>query len=374
MNGALMKIVFRLFLPLLTGIFLISGCNIYDFTAADDDARSIVEDGKSLLRDGDYQGALDKFEEALADDPLNSELRYLRAKAAMRRTGQNTISLATEISTFQTGSSTDTTRTTLPFLDRNEWPNTTADSLYQGILIASVDLKLIADSIAVGSIQPKDINLGLAFIYAINALLLFRDTNSDQHITDQDINLVIFFKNGRLNMENLSEIVDSLGVDGVNDMIDGITDLLITGIFQIDQFLGSGEDDDSGIDNDAMKRVIDNIKGGSDIYKIELGVDNDGDWSPVWVDSSSNGIRDYDWDGPLLDGNGDGNTLWDPETDDLNGDGLPSADWDGPYKDTRGDGNYLYDPEPHIDEEWLDNIDNDGDGLIDEDSNGGKGT
>ncbi|MCF7811161.1 hypothetical protein K9N50_09265 [bacterium] len=333
-----MKIVLRLLPLLLIGVFIISGCNIYDFTAADDDARSIVEEGKQLLRDGDFQGALDKFKEALADDSLNSELRYLHAKAAMRRTGQNTITLATEISTFQTDSQN---RTTLPFLDPDEWPKTKADSLYQGVLIAAEDLKLIADSIAVGSIVPKDINLGLAFILAINGLLIFRDTNSDTHIDYKDIDLNVFFVNGRLNIENLGQMVDSLGIESVNNMIDAITDLLINGSLQIDEFLGSGEEDDSGIDNEAMKNVINKIKGGSNIYKIELGIDNDGDWNRL--------------------------------TDDLDGNGVPSADWDGPDEDFNGDGNKLYDPEPHIDEEFLDNIDNDGDNLIDEDSNGSKG-
>jgi len=321
------------------------------------------------LREGDYDGALSKFSEALSDDPNNSEIRYLHAKAAMRCTGQNTITLATEISTFDIDSQE---RSTLPFLDPNVWPNQTTDSLYQGVLIAVEDMLLISDSTAVGIIEPKDIHLDLAFVLAINALLIFRDTNSDMHINDQDINFGIFFINGRLNMENLGEIVDDIGIDGVNNMIDAITDLLITGSLQIDEFLGGSDDDDSGIDEDALKNVLDNIKNGSNIYKIELGVDNDGDWSSVWTDYNSNGVRDHDWDGPSLDDNGDGNNFWDPETDDLDGNGVPSADWDGPNNDFFGDGDYTYDPEPHVDEEWLDDIDNDGDGLIDEDSNGRK--
>ncbi|NQU06141.1 MAG: fibronectin type III domain-containing protein, partial [Calditrichaeota bacterium] len=63
---------------------------------------------------------------------------------------------------------------------------------------------------------------------------------------------------------------------------------------------------------------------------------------------------------------------WDRDRDDLNHDGVPSLDWDGPDRDANGDGIFFYDPEPHIDEDppgdiSHDLLDNDHDGLVDED-------
>jgi len=63
---------------------------------------------------------------------------------------------------------------------------------------------------------------------------------------------------------------------------------------------------------------------------------------------------------------------WDPENDDLDENGEPSSDWDGPDEDANGDGIFFYDPEPHVDEDppgdiSADLIDNDHDGLVDDD-------
>jgi len=41
-----MKAVFQFSFLLLIVAFVVSGCNIYDFTAANDDSRSLIEEGK----------------------------------------------------------------------------------------------------------------------------------------------------------------------------------------------------------------------------------------------------------------------------------------------------------------------------------------
>lgn len=61
---------------------------------------------------------------------------------------------------------------------------------------------------------------------------------------------------------------------------------------------------------------------------------------------------------------------WDPITDDLNGNGVPDGDWDGPNLDANGDGDPTYDPEPHIDEEFPNGMDDDGDWIPFTDWNG----
>lgn len=257
-------------------IFLaFAGCNIYDFTAGDDDNKSLIEEGKDLLREGDYDGAFDKFDEALDNDPNNSEIRYLHAKAAMRRTGVNTISIATELSTFQTESGK------LPFMDTapDKWPNERANALYEGILIAKEDLNQITDSVATGSIKPKDIRMDLVVALSVNGILLFRDTNGDEHINENDIQLDVFFNGGEFNIRDLGTLIDSMDADGINNLIENVGDLLDNGGEQIENFLEelTEEDDSSGINEGALGNVIDKIKDGADEYKIEIGVDNDHD-------------------------------------------------------------------------------------------------
>jgi hypothetical protein len=44
---------------------------------------------------------------------------------------------------------------------------------------------------------------------------------------------------------------------------------------------------------------------------------------------------------------------------------VPSVNWDG-NEDANGDGDLYYDPEQHVDEDPIDGIDNDLDGIIDE--------
>lgn len=270
-----MKItISTLFIPLVCA-FLLTSCNIYDFTAASDDTKSLIEEGKDLLRKGDYDGAFDKFSEALDNDPNNSEIRYLHAKAAMRRTGVNTITIATEISTFQTESGK------LPFMDpaQDKWPNERANALYEGILIANEDLMLITDSVATGSIKPKDIRMDLVVALSVNGILIFRDTNGDHHINENDIQLDVFFNNGQLNIKDLGTLIDSMDADGINNLIETVGDLLDNGGEQIEKFLEelTEDDDSSGINEGALDNVIDKIKNGANEYKIEIGVDNDHD-------------------------------------------------------------------------------------------------
>ncbi|MDP8241241.1 MAG: hypothetical protein P9X24_19305 [Candidatus Hatepunaea meridiana] len=293
-----------LFLTVLLAVLVMfTGCNIYKFTGPSDSQKSLIEEGKQMLRDGDYEGAFKKFDEALNNDPNNSEIRYLHAKAAMRRTGTNAITIATELSQLETNSA-DTSD--LPFMNFTTWPNTRANPLYQGVIIANEDLQMINDGTATGIIKPKDIQLDLVIVLTVNGILLFRDTNGDKAIDDTDINLEVFFQNGRLNLQGIFKIFEQLDAEAVNNLLTNISDILkVSGDVMGDFIRNMAEDEESGLDEDALDQVIENIQNGADMYLIEIDVDNDGD-------------------------------------------GL-------------------------IDEEHLNGIDDDGDGLIDEDSNGRRG-
>lgn len=85
--------------------------------------------------------------------------------------------------------------------------------------------------------------------------------------------------------------------------------------------------------------------------------DNDGDWVPFSDTGDPGTPNDY--------GAGEGNSVWDSGTEDLNNDkGEDNIDNTGDYGE--GDGRPTV-GEDRVDEDPIDGIDNDGDGVIDED-------
>jgi hypothetical protein len=314
----------RVIFPLLIFFVFLAGCNIYEWTTSNDTTRDVIEDGRVKMRDGDYQGAFELFDEALDDDPYNSELRYLHAKAALKRSGVSSITLATEITSLKTYE----IHSDLPFMNRTVWPDNRADTLYKNIFIVLRDMRLIASGATYGLIDTADVKLDLTLGSTINALLRIRDTNGDSTIASPpDINLALFFGRDTLQDDGFG----GMSGDDLNNLLDQLDTLMDEGINNILDVLG----EDNGINEDSLKNVLDKLKEGKELYRVNDGIDNDGDWVQA--------------------------------LHDLDGNGVPSADWDGPFADANGDGNPLYDPEPQVDEEELDNVDNDGDGLIDED-------
>ena len=121
---------------------------------------------------------------------------------------------------------------------------------------------------------------------------------------------------------------------------------------------GDGELDDLG------------TEGGGD------GVDLNRNYQYLWFDRRQCSL-DPDsliYRGPydMKDDDGDWQG-WDGENwnDDLNMNHQADIDWDGPEVDGNDDGELAYDPEPHVNEDYVDGVDNDGDGLVDEDPAGG---
>ncbi len=117
------------------------------------------------------------------------------------------------------------------------------------------------------------------------------------------------------------------------------------------------------------------------------GFDDDNDWAlqfrnnPEVVDINNNGRPDVDFDGfgepRYLLGNDvddDGDGVIDDDGDGMRGsaDQANSASMphQGAYRVStfiEPDGNFSYDPEPFVEEEWCNGLDDDGDGLVDED-------
>jgi hypothetical protein len=156
-----------------------------------------------------------------------------------------------------------------------------------------------------------------------------------------------------------------------------------------------------GADVNGQKFVTtatDGDNGTGELYPVHLGsspfsnAGNDPDWFVTSKSFATFNDRFYVMGAKGTDDDGD----WVLATDDLDGDGKPSANWDGgrgligfdddadgdidedgidgpdsaPEFDDNGDGNCNYDPEPHIDEDPAgdmssDYVDNDFDGLYD---------
>ncbi len=291
-----MSLVSRgIFLVFIALLLTMSGCNMYEFSAGDDSTRDIIEEGKQDMRDGNYQAAFEKFDKALLGDPLNSELLYLRAKAAIRRTGTNTLEIMTALQSTDPQSPSGAS---LPFMNEDEWSDGRADSLYQGIQIVVDDLGKIFRNEADLGIDSADIELDLMAGYAIWGLLSFRDTNRDKVIDGSDFKLNVFFQNGQLLFKDFlpdtanlpssrhnpfkggeSRIAEG-GLEGLTS--DNINDLIDIVIFVIDNardiLIGFiAQQAETGLENDALDDVLDVIRNEIQKYYSGDGIDNDGD-------------------------------------------------------------------------------------------------
>ena len=175
---------------LAVATLVLPGCNILEFTASDTDS-NLTAKGQDDLRDGNFQSAIDNFTQALDKNPNNAEARWGRAKAYVRSTGFNTIQLMEELSTFTVNKSGQ-----LPFM---AWTLTDANTLFQAVAQASLDLRAIYDGEASSpELNFKTIGLDYSGNLTINALLDLRDTNRDTRITAEDVPIDVQIQNDQV--------------------------------------------------------------------------------------------------------------------------------------------------------------------------------
>ncbi|MBN2088034.1 hypothetical protein JW964_00385, partial [candidate division KSB1 bacterium] len=75
------------FMTLLSFLFIMTGCNIFDSFHDDkqsDDPKVLVEEGISAFESGDYQKAVDNAEKGLKKDSTNADLLYLHALGTLK--------------------------------------------------------------------------------------------------------------------------------------------------------------------------------------------------------------------------------------------------------------------------------------------------
>lgn len=297
---------------LFLGLFLALGgtllqqCdnNIWSFTAPPESEAGLIQQGRDLMNQGEYEQAEAKFAEALAKDSSSTKARYYHAKAALHATGFNSIVVANILTTSQAEGE-------LPFMNL---PKDSANTLYQVNETIINDLTPISDGEVTGEFTPKDINADLAIALTARGILSFRDTNSDGAITNSDVSLDFGFaglggfgKAAGVSSDCGNPIVvrnlNLLTGSDINMMIDRVTAWLTRSRGLIATIFSGSE----GLDVESLNNLINDILCSTDYYYVNTGI------------AGNPGFGDNDHDGT-------------------------------------------------IDEERLNNIDDDGDGLFDEDS------
>jgi hypothetical protein len=307
------KLMFFIALLLLPA-FIVSGCNIFGWTSGTS-SDSLIEDGKELMRDADYSGAVAKFAEAMAEDPNSSDARYYHAKATLRAAGYNALSLAKAVSdsSFNDGDF-------LPFTG-TEWPIVKANTLYQAMLTIRDDLKPIYDNNPniTGGFRRADIDLDYGLAGGFVGILYFRDANVDGVINADDPNLGVTYEEGGstgfaidslvnyFNAFQTPKIANPMDTTAIPPAAITAFNTLLDLIIQIitesrDIIVDILTRNDSELDVDEINEVLDDVAILLAKYKIEIGVNNDGDAFTDeevvdGIDDDGDGLIDEDCDG-----------------------------------------------------------------------------
>ena len=299
----------------LYGLLIISltfaGCNIFSSLAGDpDEGEDLLDEGLELMKDGEFDSAEVFFAKGLEADPLNSDLLYNHAKATLLSSGESIITIIDEITKFSepTGANVE-----LPFFGRSK-PD--QNNLYVTNITIFNDLSPIFDStiVTTGSIEKDDITLDIFIANTVKGILRIVDTNGDEVINDEDIDLSMF-TTGSGGFEFDSAFVDSLGAEDLNNLIGSVTDIIENGGDIFEDLFGETSIDTSTIDN-----LMGDITGSLEWYYVNTLV------------PGNPGIPDNDGDGVIddecidqIDNDGDGLI----DEDAIVGGGTPGWDWSG---------------------------------------------
>ena len=276
----------------LAGMLIFAGCNIFSWADSPDEDVDLVAEGLKLMEEEDYEGAILKFEEAIAADSLNSDARFGHAKATLLAAGFTVLTIVNEISKFETAANAE-----LPFLSL---PAEEKDTLYVTNLVILDDLDPIFRGLTHGGVEKKDITIDMMVANSVVSILRFADTNSDGRIiVPPDIDLRI--------TRNFAEDftisgLDSLAPDLINALLGGIGGLLETSDSLLVDLLG-GQDQ---IDAAAIDSLMADIGETTEWYFVNTGApgnpgegdnDNDGEVDEEClngVDDDADGLVDED--------------------------------------------------------------------------------
>jgi|GEM_PF-1714297 len=264
----------KLFIGVLVIVttMMFAGCNIFS-SFAPDDAESQGMDGLVALQDGDYDKAIELYLKVLEEEPNNADAHWGLAKAYLRQSGYTTISIMAEIASFQSSGAL------LPFMDD---PVDSANALYEGVIKTNEHLLAIYSGEATNpELYDETIALDYTGSLALQAILLFRDTNGDGHIDGNDFDL-----NAQFNLWGEFEMDSDTWNNNItpaqqDSMYAMLEDLLVNSGDVLEFFLNSlledldEEEFDVGFDTDNLDAVIEAILYGFEDFISRQGPGSD---------------------------------------------------------------------------------------------------
>ena len=278
----------RLFTSLIVLVALsmtLASCNIFSWSSRDD-AESLIDEGNRLMRDAEYAAAAEAFAKAMARNPNDSEARYYHAKAMMHASGFNSLFLGTVMTDIDFASGYP-----FPFTGP-QWPSADADRLYKTMKIVRADLEPILSGQATGAFDSNDVDLDFALANAIDGTLLIRDANLDGKIDNSDFEFSFSFVQGRgMTITNLhsylatpkagsKDFIGSEAAVDVDSLIVTFNNLLDSAEVIINRSRDIIEQvlaDEVGLDPDEIKEVLNYVINFAHYFKINDPADNDND-------------------------------------------------------------------------------------------------
>lgn len=180
--------MFKKHIFLFSIVLLILNCNIFDITNPSNTSTDYLADGQKKYWEQDFEGAVIDFKHAIENDYNNGEAYWWHAKAKIRTTGFTPIALINIITEL------DSSGAILPFMD---WHADSANIIYEALFDINDDLeKLFYDSVFVGDLDRRNVVFDYALSLILHGVLMLRDTDVDNMISSDDVNLGAYFLDG----------------------------------------------------------------------------------------------------------------------------------------------------------------------------------
>ena len=318
-----LKTLHSLLIVSAISVFL-AGCNIFGFTS---DAEKAPNDkAEDLIREGKYQEARRILADAVKDS-TDAMALYLNTKATMLESGVDLIKIAEFVENSENVNEGDNLQI-LAMID--DLSNAEKTAWYNANIDAVANLSKIFKGQIKSDFDPEDIALDYSVSSFMTGLLGIRDTNRDNVIDDNDFVINLDFINVDGN--------EGYGFDGGTFTNESGQEVEFSGLevflgsFALKSAKTSGAEGYKPDDiNELISFAMSLFDNGSDGLKVLLGK-NMNTLDPGKIDEYLTEIAkiiNFYWYDDNIDNDGDGS----------------------------------------VDEETIDGLDNDGDGLVDEDSN-----
>ncbi len=313
---------FLLFTVLILTMFILNGCNIFGWSAKDDNFDGYMDNGREYMHEGDYSAALEQFEKALEINPNSSDAHYYHAKATVAVAG---IDIGVILDELEAASEQDN----LPLYSRDTTKTEAEDiayknKIYQANTVVVNDLQAIYQGQSTGRFSADDVDVDLAVATAIVGIVGLRDTDRDGDIDENDIYMdIVTQSDGTFLFRDVSQFFDyspgagenpagydSTGAEYFNGLLQWTANTLINSRELINNIL---QRIDPELNLDEVNELIDNIVETINKYYINTGTPS----NPGIGDNDNDGYTDEEHWGDITNGDRDGDGYyWEDSTID----------------------------------------------------------